>query len=172
MLSRVRECMTSLAERSRARLPILIPVLFGVFAPVTLPAQTARPQPDCNLAERRFDNPLGDHTGWSMRRYQWHAFYAVTSTVAAEGIHRVTHAPRWVSAATATVALGLVPHIRGGLLIKRYPVDPLDWSFDIVNRAMPLFVWSGTRSKTWRGRAATATSYVAAYAALACYASP
>jgi hypothetical protein len=143
-----------------------------MLAPATLAAQPAKPQVDCNLAERRFDNPLGDNSGWSMRRYQWHAFYAVTSTVAAEGIHRVTHAPRWVSAATATVALGLVPHIRGGLLIKRYPVDPLDWSFDIVNRSMPLFVWNGARAKTWRARAVTATSYVAAYAALACYASP
>ena len=45
-------------------------------------------------------------------------------------------------------------------------------SFDIMNRATPLFVWSGARAKSWRGRAVTATSYVAAYAALACYASP
>lgn len=172
MLSRVQECIASMPGRSRLKLLVLIPILFGAFAPVTLSAQTLRPRADCNLAERRFDNPLGDNTGWSMRRYEWHAFYAVTSTAAAEGIHRVTHAPRWVSAATATIALGLVPHIRGGLLMKRYPIDPLDWSFDIVNRAMPIFVWSGARAKTWRGRAVAATSYVAAYAALACYASP
>ena len=43
-----------------------------------------------------------------MPRYQWHAFYAVASIAAAEGIHRVTHMPRWASAVTATVALGIV----------------------------------------------------------------
>ena len=73
MLSRVREYITSTPGTRRLTFLVLIPIVFGAFAPVTLTAQAARPQIDCNLAERRFDNPLGDNTGWSMRRYEWHA---------------------------------------------------------------------------------------------------
>lgn len=107
-----------------------------------------------------------------MRRYQWHAFYAAASTATAEGIHRLTHLPRWASAVTATVALGVIPHVRSGLLIKRYPINPPDWGFDLFNRSAPVFVWSGQRGGTWQSEALSATAYVAGYAALACYASP
>jgi hypothetical protein len=143
-----------------------------LVAASALPAQTSPNSPDCDLTKRRFDDPFRDHSGWWMPRYQWHAFYAVASIAAAEGIHRVTHMPRWASAVTATVALGLVPHIRGGLVTKRYPIDPLDWGFDAFNRSAPIFVWGGERAGTWQSRTIAATSYVAGYAALVCFASP
>jgi hypothetical protein len=107
-----------------------------------------------------------------MRRYQWHAFYATLSTATAEVIHRTTHLPRWASAVTATVGLGLVPHIRGGLLDRRYPIDPADWGFDLFDRAAPIFVWSGVSGGTLRSQTVAATTFLVGYAALACYASP
>jgi hypothetical protein len=135
-------------------------------------AQQPSHRSDCNLAEKRFDNPFADHSGWSMRRYEWHAFYAAASTATAEGIHRITHMPRWASAVTATVALGIVPHLRSGVFVRRYPVNPPDWGFDLFNRAAPLFVWSAVRGGTTRSDVLSATTYVAGYVALACYASP
>jgi hypothetical protein len=107
-----------------------------------------------------------------MRRYQWHAFYAAMSTGASEAIHRTTHLPRWASALTATVGLGLVPHIRSGLVGRRYPFNPADWGFDLFDRAAPMFVWSGVSGGTWQSPTVAATTYFAGYAALACYASP
>ena len=143
-----------------------------LLAPSAMPAQQSQYKPDCNLAERRFDNPVADHSGWWMRRYQWHAFYAITSTVAAEGIHRVTHLPRWASAVTAAVVLGVAPHVRSSLLTRQYPVDPLDWGFDAFNRAAPIFVWSGLSGGSWRSKTLAAATYAVGYASLACYASP
>jgi len=107
-----------------------------------------------------------------MRRYQWHAFYAALSTATAEVIHRTTHLPRWASAVTATVGLGLVPHIRGGLFDRRYPINPADWGFDLFDRAAPIFVWSGASGGTVRSQTLAATPFLVGYAALACYASP
>jgi len=147
-------------------------VLLAVLAASTLRAQSSNPPADCDLRQRRFDDPFADHVGWTMPRYQWHAFYAVASVAAAEGIHRATHMPRWASAVTATVALGIIPHIRGGLLMKRYPIDPLDWGFDAFNRSAPIFVWRGLSDDGWQSKTIAATTYAAGYAALACYSSP
>jgi hypothetical protein len=133
-------------------------------------AQQARPR-DCNLARQAYDDPFADSRGWHMRRYQWHTFYAGLSVATAEVIHRTTHMPRWASAATATVAIGLVPHVRG-VIRHRYPFDARDWAFDLVNRSAPLFVWRATRPQPWASRAATAAGYAASYLSLACYASP
>jgi hypothetical protein len=159
-------------QRVRLR-PLIAAAIIVIVAASASSAQNAPSSPrDCDLTKRRFDDPFADHAGWWMPRYQWHAFYAVASVAAAEGIHRVTHMPRWASAVTATVALGIIPHIRGGLVTKRYPIDPLDWGFDAFNRSAPLFVWGGDRGGTWQSKTLAATSYVAGYAALVCYASP
>ena len=129
------------------------------------------PVRDCNLARRAYDDPFSDSRGWHMRRYEWHAFYAGLSVATAEALHRTTRMPRWASAVTATIALGLVPHVRG-LIRHKYPFDGPDWAFDLVNRSAPLFVWRGTLDRTWTERAATAAGYAGAYLSLACYASP
>jgi len=157
---------------SRLLYGLTLVLAIWVLSPRPLPAQSPDSGPDCNLAEKRYDNPFADHSGWRMRRYQWHAFYAVASIATAEGIHRATRLPRWASAVTATVALGLIPHIRNGLVLRRYPINTLDWGFDLFNRAAPIFVWSGRQSDDWKARTLAATGYVAGYAALACYSSP
>jgi len=127
---------------------------------------------DCRLARQAYDNPFSDSRGWSMRRYQWHAFYAGLSTAAAYGIHKTTRLPKWASAAIATVGIGLVPHIRGGLIKRDYPVHVLDWSFDVMNRSAPAFFVLGQSGNNWKSRTLAATTFVGGYLALACYSSP
>ena len=127
---------------------------------------------DCRLARQAYDNPFSDSRGWSMRRYQWHAFYAGLSTVAAYGIHKTTRLPTWASAAIATVGIGLVPHIRSGLIMREYPVHVLDWSFDVMNRSAPAFFVLGQSGDNWKSRTLAATTFVGGYLALACYSSP
>jgi hypothetical protein len=132
-------------------------------------AQT--PVRDCNLARKAYDDPFSDSHGWHMRRYEWHAFYAGLSVAAAEALHRTTHMPRWASATTATIAIGLLPHVRG-VIRHRYPFRGADWAFDLVNRSAPLVVWRESLDRSWTQRAGTAAGYVGSYLALACYASP
>jgi len=127
---------------------------------------------DCRLARQAYDNPFSDSRGWSMRRYQWHAFYAGLSTAAAYGIHKTTRLPTWASAAIATVGIGLVPHIRSGLIMRDYPVHVLDWIFDVMNRSAPAFFVLGQSGDNWKSRTLAATTFVGGYLALACYSSP
>jgi hypothetical protein len=124
------------------------------------------------LARRAYDNPFSDSRGWSMRRYQWHAFYAGLSTLTAYGIHKTTKLPAWASAAVATVGIGLLPHIRGGLIKHDYKVNPLDWGFDMFNRGAPTILLVGQSGNTWQSRTLAATTLVGGYFALACYSSP
>jgi len=166
---RISELATT-RHGSRRLAVILLLSSLVVVAPSS--AQSHRRRADCNLAERRYDNPFADHSGWSMRRYEWHAFYATGSIVTAEAVHRAIGLPRWASAVTATVALGILPHVRSGLMLRRYPVNARDWSFDLFTRAAPIFVWSGLRGANWESQTLTATTYAAGYAVLACYASP
>ena len=126
---------------------------------------------DCNLARRAYDDPFSDSHGWHMRRYEWHAFYAGLSLGASEALHRATHMPRWASAATATLAIGLIPHVRG-IIRHKYPFNGRDWAFDLVNRSAPLFVWRESVDQSWSERSAMAAGYVGGYLSLACYASP
>ena len=97
--------------------------------------------------------------------------YAGLSVAAAEALHRTTHMPRWASAATATIAIGLIPHVRG-VIRHKYPFDGPDWAFDLVDRSAPLVVWRESLDQPWTGRAMTAAAYVGGYLSLACYASP
>ena len=157
---------TSRARRGARRLALAL-ILCSTARIVSAQA----PSRDCDLARRAYDDPFADSRGWHMRRYEWHAFYAGLSVATAEALHRVTHMPRWASAVTATVALGLVPHVRG-VIRHKYPFNGPDWAFDLVNRSAPLFVWQASREPRWTGQAATAASYVGAYLSLACYASP
>jgi hypothetical protein len=156
-------------------LPLALLFGFCTLTPRSAHAQGLRisqPPPDCSLAAKRYDNPFSDSHGWTMRRYEWHAFYFGLSTIAAEGIHRVTKLPRWASATIATVGIGVIPHIRGGIIKRQYPIAPLDWAFDGVNRAAPLIIWTGASGKTWQSRTLAATTIASSYFALACYASP
>lgn len=142
-------------------------LLLLLLLPVVLEAQ----QPDCNLAEKRFDNPISDTHGFVMRRYQWHVSYMAASTLIAEGIHRTTKLPRWASALTSTVAIGFLPHARG-YVTGKYRVNVRDWAFDGVTRAAPLILWTGWSGQTWQSKTLAWTTLAGSYFSLACYASP
>ena len=157
---------TSRARRGARRLACVL-----IFCSTSRMVHAQAPTRDCNLARRAYDDPFSDSHGWHMRRYEWHAFYAGLSVAAAEALHRTTHMPRWASAATATIAIGLIPHVRG-VIRHKYPFDGPDWAFDLVDRSAPLVVWRESLDQPWTERAATAAAYVGAYLSLACYASP
>ena len=142
------------------------------FTTLVAQTSTSSARRDCNLARRAYDNPLSDSRGWTMRRYEWHAFYAGLSTLTAYGIHKTTKLPRWASATIATVGIGLIPHIRGGLIKHEYPVDLRDWAFDLFDRGAPAILLVGRSDNTWQSNALAATAFVGGYAALACYSSP
>ena len=127
---------------------------------------------DCNLARPAYDNPFSDARGWTMRRYQWHGFYAGLSTLTAYGIHKTTKLPGWASATIATVGLGLIPHIRGSLVKHQYKMDTRDWAFDLFNRGAPAMLIVGRPGKTWQSNTIAAAGFAAGYLTLACYASP
>ena len=127
---------------------------------------------DCNLARRAYDNPFSDRSGWTMRRYQWHGFYAGLSTLTAYGIHKTTKLPRWASATIATVGVGLIPHIRSSLVKHQYDVDTRDWAFDLFNRGAPAVLLVGRSGNSWQSNSLAAAGFVGGYLALACYASP
>lgn len=164
-------CHRSRVATSRARRGVrrLACVLILCFTGHVVHAQA--PIRDCNLARRAYDDPFADSHGWHMRRYEWHAFYAGLSLATAEALHRTTRMPRWASAVTASLALGLVPHVRG-VIRHKYPFDGRDWAFDLVNRSAPVFAWRASRDQSMTERTATAAGYVGAYLSLACYASP
>lgn len=153
---------------------VLSSLLVAMVCCVAAPArsQTLRAvghHPDCALARPMYDNPL-PRTGWVMRRYEWHVGYALTTGAVAYGVHRFTSLPGWMSAAGAVVVIGIVPHVTGWIR-GSYPIDLRDWGFDLWNRSLPLWVLLG-RGRDRTTQALAASTYVAGYFALACYASP
>jgi hypothetical protein len=158
------------------RATLIAALAASTVLPSSAAAQLLRRDPtvrNCNLAEQAYDNPFSDGSGWTMRRYQWHIFYAGLTSGAAYGIHKVTHLPPWASAAIATVGIGLVPHIRG-YANKTYGINVGDWTFDLWTRGAPALAVAGGVGDvgSTRSRILAGTTYLAGYAALACYASP
>lgn len=149
---------------------VRLAALLLLVATAPLNAQGAPSRRDCNLARVAWDNPLGSG-GWYMRRWEWHVTYAATSLIASEALHRTTHIPRLASAIATTIALGLLPHVVG-LARHSYPFNPGDVGFDALNRGLSLVVWTGSSGATWQSKTLAITTFVSAYAALACYASP
>jgi hypothetical protein len=128
-------------------------------------------QPDCNLAERSYDNPFSDSHGFTLRRYQWHGAYATAGALVGETVHRTTRLPRWASFLIAGTTIKVVPHVRG-VLAHRYPFNARDWAFDAFIGAAPLIAWAGWTGGNWRTRTLGALSLTTGYFALACFASP
>jgi hypothetical protein len=118
--------------------------------------------PRCRPLEQRFDNPLSDTRGWNMPAVAWWTLYPVVTSGAAYGIHKITRLPPKASAVIAAVAIGLVPHLRG-YSRGAYPINPGDWTFDAVNRALPVFAMSERRG---------VVAWTASVAVLSCFASP
>jgi hypothetical protein len=127
-------------------------------------------QPNYNFAAKRWDNPFGKG-GWEMRRYEWHAFYATSATLCAEFVHRSTGLRRGPSAISCTIGMGLIPHVVG-VSRNEYPFNARDWTFDLVNRAAPVILWTGVSGRSWQSKTLAFTTFVAAYFATAPFASP
>lgn len=150
----------------RRALSVLLLLVLVLIASAPAHAQLyVHPPSDCRLADRRYDG------GLVMRRYELHALKASGSLAAAELVHRTTHLPRWASAITATVFIGILPHITGGIILRTYPINPMDWAFDLFNASAPVLVWAGSRGG-WRSAVGATALEVAGYATLACWASP
>jgi len=156
---------------SAMRFLMLAPLLAGFCIARELRAQRisiAQPSRDCRLTRSAFDNSFSDSRGYWQPRIAWHAEYAALSLATAYGIHRVTHlSPMW-SAAVATVGLGLVPHIRGGIVNRSYPINPMDWTFDLWDRGAPV-AWAYGRDN---GYMKPALVWLSGYAGLACWGEP
>lgn len=135
--------------------------------PLTLGAQRPR---NCNFAERAYDNPFSDHRGWTMRRYNWHAFYAGLGVTSAATLHRVG-VPRWVAVAVVPV-VRLALHVRG---VQRgaYRIDVADFAFDsFVTTGIPAAYVVGVTEKSARMTAAAGALLITSYALLGCEAWP
>lgn len=134
-----------------------------------------QPPPDCNLGRVAYDNPFGEARRYKQARVLWHLEYAAGSLAVSYVLHRVVHLPWWASAGV-TVGLGVAPHIRGGVLQRKYPINPGDWVFDFWDRAVPA-IWAANhhdepqQSKV-RNLGASFEKWLAGYAATACFASP
>jgi hypothetical protein len=141
---------------------MLIPLILA------LQLRIVQPHPDCNIFEKKFDNPFSDHSGWVMRRYQWHTMYPILTSGLAYGINRVIHKPK-VSAFIATLATGLAPHIRGSIK-ELYTINPLDWAYDLENRSLP--AWYATAGDNIPSRGKAIAEYLALDFSLVCWSSP
>jgi hypothetical protein len=130
------------------------------------------PQPDCRLARMAYDNPLSDHWGWRMRRWEWHTGYAVASVGISEALSRTTRMSPMTAAIATTALIGLGPHLRGGLFQQKYAINPRDWIADILVRSAPIWIAAMRRERSTSDRVATAAGFFTAYAAVACWSSP
>lgn len=148
---------------------VRVVALLLVLTSASAMAQGDSSRRDCNLARRAYDNPLPG-VGFVLRRWQWHATYALTSVAAAELLHQVGM-PRSAAAVAATLAIGLMPHAIG-IATHQYRFNLSDVVFDLVDRSAPLVLWVGSSGNTWQSKTLALTTFASAYGALACYASP
>jgi hypothetical protein len=124
--------------------------------------------PDCNLAAKRWDNPISDHGGFVMRRYQWTLAYAGASLVAYR-LLRMKLSPAKAST-TTTLVLGTLPHVRG-LIRHQYPIS-LDFVADLWTRSAPAWFVIGQSGGIWQSRFLAGTTYGLGQLVVMCYASP
>jgi hypothetical protein len=131
---------------------------------------SASPRADCNVAQHRFDNYLGDGNvgGFVAPRWTHHAVHIALAGAVAYAVHRVTGWGAVPAAGAGALAIGVVPHARG-LLARRYPLNRADVVADITIASEPLIVAIGRARKTWvwAGVLAGLSYYVAS-----CHASP
>lgn len=135
--------------------------------------QFQRGRCDWNLNRRAFDNYIGDgHAGgFTLPRYQHHLIGAGLSTAASIGVRKVLHFSPRVSAATAVVGVGFIPHIRQ-VVRGSYTINTPDWIADGWIRSAPAWYVIGHEGHDKRSHIMSAVTYLAGYAAVACWASP
>jgi len=161
-------------ESVRALLLAAVYALTPIAATRAQGWQIRQPSPDCDLTRRAYENPFTDGHHYIQPRLAWHIEYAVGSIAVAYVVHRLG-LPRWASTLTA-IGLGVAPHIRSGLIQRRYPINPGDVVFDVWDRAVPAYWASGafddTTSDRARDRAHAVGVWLGGYVATACFASP
>lgn len=122
-------------------------------------------KPDCDVRQKAYDNPLSDTHGYVLPKVVWHSLYAGVSEGGALLLYKTTPLNRKQSAIVSTLAIGLVAHVRGGIINKSYPINVSDWIFDLNNRALPVYLLDDNK---WRGIGKYAVSYVSTM----CFAEP
>jgi hypothetical protein len=150
--------------------------LLFALVPRMVHAQTLRFQPgrcDWNLQRKAFDNYIGDgHAGgFAIPRWQHHVLGASLSTAAAIGLHKITRLPTWAAATIAVVGVGFVPHARG-YIRGTYDINLPDWIADGWIRSAPAWYAIGHSGHSKTSHVLAATTYLAGYGAVACWASP
>ncbi|HVX41501.1 MAG TPA: hypothetical protein VHB25_18220 [Gemmatimonadaceae bacterium] len=167
-------------KRPRRWLGVAVLSAVAALAAARTPAHAqglniTQPPPDCDLGRRAFDDPFIDGRGITQPRILWHLEFAAGSLALSYVLHRVVRLPWWASTAV-TVGVGVVPHIRGGIIQRRYPINPGDWVFDFWDRAVPA-AWAANhhddpKQSRVRSLGTSFEKWLAGYAATACFASP
>lgn len=124
---------------------------------LALQLHVVQPPPDYRLWQYRIENPVTGLEGGLMQpRIAFHAEYAIGSVLLAKALQKV-HVPPIIT----VLSIAVVPHILGGVIQKRYPINPGDWVFDAWKMSLPLVHTTKVR---WR--------WLAGYAVLSGYGSP
>lgn len=126
-------------------------------------------KPNCNPLSKRYDNPLIG-VGWTMPRVGWHVLYPAVTLGIAEGIEYVSRdkVSPLVSTIGAILLVGLMPHIRGGIIRREYPIDILDWTSKLWNRSLPVWDHLSERNRSRRDL----LTYLGGDLALSCFSHP
>jgi hypothetical protein len=162
-----------MTHMKRLRVLLVLATLLASCSTTPAPAfaqgfRVVQPAPDCNLGRRAFDNPFSDTKGYVQPRIAWHVEYAVGTALLTWAIDKATPLPKWASATTATVLVGVVPHARSVFWQRRYPINPGDLAFDLVNRSTPFVMVSSAPARRWLAF----STWLAADALLSCLSSP
>jgi hypothetical protein len=160
-----------------SKLVAVIAVVVAAMSPLGAQGfKITQPPPNCRILDKRLDNPYDDTHHYLQPRMAWHAEYATASLLTGFALRKWTRLPNWVIGIAPTFAFGIAPHVRGGIIKRSYPINPLDWAFDAWTRAGPSFWIVAHRDDStdvvWKHHAVATGIFLAGYAALACYSSP
>lgn len=148
------------------RLSYLLLLLLSFSLPLSVQGlKITQSKADCNVFESKFDNPFSDTRGWEMRRVYWHLGYAVASDFIANEIHDRLHVPLKVATIGTALGIGLIPHIRSGIIRRDNPINPMDWVFDLNNRSLPIYLDQSSK-------VLGISEYLVSYGATMCWSSP
>jgi hypothetical protein len=152
------------------RVLVVLALLSFAFC-VTAAVATAQRGPDCNLAERRFDNYLGDGKagGFVAPRYVHHVVHLGLTV----GVAELAHALLRTRAVPSTAIGGLTmqaPHLRD--VAQGRPVGGADAVADAAIASLPLVVAIGRSGRSWQSTVLAVTSVAGLYLYASCRASP
>jgi hypothetical protein len=159
---------------------VIVMILLTIGLPRVVHGQTwhgysiSQSPPDCNLARMSSDNFIGDGRAGTItaRRYQLHLISIGSAALASVAVNRLLHLAPVKSAFVGGVGTGIIPHYRGAIVQRRYPIDPGDVVADATMRMIPFIVVNGHKDHSFGGHVRTAFEVVSSYAAVACLAHP